>query len=122
MDKWEPGDWVVYAKQKFSTSPGPRARSVAAAEKGDSYSYVVDKYWVISERLDDGDLLLRTRTGKEHVVRVDDPRLRAAKWWERWLLANRFPPAGPTPAGDSDPAGNSDAAGKMQQEISRKSE
>ncbi len=90
MKEFKPNDWVVYRKQKFSASPGPRAKNVSAPKHGDTYSYVVDKYWVIKQRLDDNSLLLVTRTGKEHVVDADDPRLRLAKWWERWLLADRF--------------------------------
>lgn len=62
---------------------------MVAAERGDTYQYVVDKYWVVQSLQDEG-LLLRTRTGKEHVVAADDPRLRLARWWERWLLADRF--------------------------------
>lgn len=89
MRSLRPGDWVVFRKQKFSASPGPRARRVVAAERGDTYQYVVDKYWVVQSLQDEG-LLLRTRTGKEHVVAADDPRLRLARWWERWLLADRF--------------------------------
>ena len=26
MSQYSPGDWVVFAKQKWSASPGPRAR------------------------------------------------------------------------------------------------
>jgi hypothetical protein len=51
---------------------------------------VVDKYWVVKGVLANGDVLLRTRTGKEHVVSTDDPHLRWAKWWERWAFAERF--------------------------------
>lgn len=90
MRDFKPGDWVVYRKSKFSTSPGPRAKWVAATKNGDTYSYVVDKYWVIKQCLDGNLLLLSTRTGKEHRVHADDSRLRLAKWWECWLLADRF--------------------------------
>lgn len=91
MKELKPGDWVVYRKQKFSDSPGARAKQVAAAKRGETYSYVVDKYWVIRRCLDDGSFLMCTRTGKEHQVVASDPNLRLAKWWERWLLADRFP-------------------------------
>lgn len=86
----QPGDWVVYRKQKHSTSPGPRAKDVAAAPQGETYAYVVDKYWVVKQQLDDGQLLLVTRTGKEHAVGQHDPNLRPARWWERWLNGDRF--------------------------------
>jgi hypothetical protein len=97
---WSPGDRAIYRKQKRSTSPGPRAEEIHAAPAGETYTYVVEKYWIVEEVLESGDLRLRTRRGKQHVVRPDDPRLRRPKWWERFLLASRFravessPPAG----------------------------
>jgi hypothetical protein len=89
-NEWEPGDWVVYRKQKRSTAPGRRAEQVFPAPAGDMYSYVVEKYWIVKEVLPDGTMRLRTRRGKEHVVPVDDPRLRRLRWWERLRLAARF--------------------------------
>lgn len=89
-NEWSPGDWVVYRKQKRSAAPGPRAEKVYPAQAGDMYSYVVEKYWIVSEVLPDGTMRLRTRRGKEHVVPVDDPRLRRLRWWERLRLAGRF--------------------------------
>lgn len=88
--QFKPGDWVIYRKQKISTSPGPRAQQTAPAAKGETYNYVVEKYWVVQEILSDGLLRLRTRKGKTHDVAPDDPRLRRARWWERWLLSDRF--------------------------------
>lgn len=85
-----PGDWVIYRVQKSSPTPGPRAHDVWAAEGGDEYYYLVDKYWIVQEVLDGGRVRLRTRRGKEHVVAARDPRLRRARWWERWLLRARF--------------------------------
>lgn len=84
------GDWVVYRKQKYSTAPGPRAKQVSAAPQGETYSYVVDKFWVVKQLLDDNRVLLVTRTGKEHTVSLSDPKLRAANWWQRWLYRDRF--------------------------------
>ncbi|WP_425396925.1 hypothetical protein [Aeoliella sp.] len=84
------GDWVVYRKQKHSTSPGPRAKDVAAAPSGETYAYTVDKYWVVKDCLEDDQVLLITRTGKEHTVPLGDPNLRSARWWERWLYGERF--------------------------------
>jgi hypothetical protein len=69
---------------------------VVAATRGETYQYVVDKYWAVRAQQDDGRLLLVTRTGKEHLVGANDPQLRPAKWWERWLLADKFPSAGET--------------------------
>ena len=85
------GDWVIYRKQKTSASPGPRAENVIPASSGEDYAYIVEKYWVVQEVLEDGRLRLRTRRGKQHVVAADDVRLRRARWWERWVLAGRFP-------------------------------
>ncbi len=87
----KPGDPVIYRVCKTSTDPGPRAQEVHPAQHGDWYSYQVDKYWAVSEVLSDGSLTLVTRRGKQHTVPVDDPRLRAARWWERWLYRDRFP-------------------------------
>jgi hypothetical protein len=102
---WKPGEWVVYRKQKASPAPGPRARQVTPAEKGEVYHYLVDKYWVVCQVRAEGNVLLRTRRGKTHVVRSDDPRLRRARWWERWFLAARFPrldEKGRDPSSDSE--------------------
>jgi hypothetical protein len=90
VNGFKPRDWVVYRKQKHSTSPGPRAKAVAPAPQGETYAYVVDKYWVVKQRLDDDRVLLLTRTGKEHAVATNDPNLRGARWWERWLYQERF--------------------------------
>ena len=90
MEKLKRGDWVVYRKQKHSTSPGPRAKEVNAARLGDNYSYVVDKFWVVKQQLGDNQLLLVTRAGKQHTVSLDDPNLRKACWWERWIHRERF--------------------------------
>jgi hypothetical protein len=89
------GEKVVFSKDKSSTSPGKRAKEVVAAAKGDHYSYIVEKYWVVKEVLPDGSLLLLTRRGKEHLVANDDPRLRRATWFEKLFLQNRFPSPSP---------------------------
>lgn len=85
------GDLVVFSVTKFSTDPGPRAHDIHPAPYGETYHYQVDKFWVVGDVLDDGKLLLLTRRGKRHTVTPDDPRLRLARWWERWLHRDRFP-------------------------------
>ena len=85
------GDPVVYCKEKVSTRPGPRARDVHPAERGDDYSYRVDKFWTVVEIRNDGRLVLRTRRGKLHVLDADDPHLRPASLWERLRFRGRFP-------------------------------
>ena len=91
---YQPGDCVVYKKSKHTEHPGPRAQNVRPALRGETYTYFVDKFWVVATVIGDsqGDsqLLLRTRRGKEHVVSVNDPNLRQARWWERWVWRRRF--------------------------------
>ena len=84
------GDWVVYRMQKSGSTPGPRASNMVAAEKGETYSYTVDKYWVVQEVLDEQSLLLRTRRGKRHVIDCHDPRLKKANWFQRVAWGGRF--------------------------------
>lgn len=89
--KLRPGEPVIYRASKVSTGPGPRARNVYAAPGGDTYTYVVEKFWVVADVRGDGKLLLRTRRGKEHLVEPNDPKLRRPHWWERLLYRGRFP-------------------------------
>ena len=88
---YRPGDLVIYRKEKHSTSPGPRAENIHAAPKGDDYYYQVDKFWVVAEARNDGQVVLRTRRGKTHVMNASDRHLRRARWWERLLFRHRFP-------------------------------
>lgn len=85
-----PGQWVIYRKSKRSTSPGPRAASVQANPKGEKYSYVVDKFWVVRRTLADGTIELQTPGGKRHEVALDDPNLRKPSWLERLIWRDRF--------------------------------
>jgi hypothetical protein len=96
----QPGDRVVYRKQKSSVSPGPRAKAVFASPKGEAYHYVVDKYWIVHQVFEDGSVEVRTRQGKVHRIDADDPRLRPATWWEKLLYSNRFPSPGDIVTGD----------------------
>ncbi|MEZ6136050.1 MAG: hypothetical protein R3C53_14205 [Pirellulaceae bacterium] len=89
--KLEVGSKVVFAKDKVSDSPGKRATEISPQPKGDAYSYIVEKYWVVKQIHDDQTATLVTRRGKEHIVPLDDPRLRKANWWERCFLSSRFP-------------------------------
>ena len=88
--KFTYGDWVIYRKLKHSASPGPRAHNISPSPHGELYNYFVDKFWIVESVLPDGRLQLRTRTGKTHVINASDPRLRRARWWERWFYNNRF--------------------------------
>ncbi|MBK8980245.1 MAG: hypothetical protein IPM29_30455 [Planctomycetes bacterium] len=89
--RYQVGEPVVFAKQKTSQDPGPRARAVRPAPRGDDYTYFVDKLWVVEKVLDDGRLQLATRRGKRHVVDARDPALRRPTLWERLKFRLRFP-------------------------------
>lgn len=85
------GQTVVYRMPKSSTSPGQRAINVRPSTAGESYAYEVEKYWVVSKIIDDLHVELSTRTGKRHVISLDDRRLRLASWLERTFSSDRFP-------------------------------
>jgi hypothetical protein len=92
MKNYKAGDFVVYTRQKISTSPGRRARNIAPAAHGESYSYEVDKYWTIQSVSEEtGTLDALTRSGKVNVLSIDDDRLRRAHLWEILFLNSRFP-------------------------------
>jgi hypothetical protein len=88
---YRPGDPVIIRISKSSTKPGPRAQSIRAARAGDDYRYVIDKFWIVEAVRGDGMLVLRTRTGKSHVVAPDSADLRRPTLWERWRYRRRFP-------------------------------
>lgn len=101
LRRFQPGDVVIYSKEKLSTAPGRRAKDVRPSPAGEYYAYVVDKFWVVVRIQDDGMLLLRTRRGKEHVVQGNDPRLRLARWWHRFFWGHKFPTSADQASGDS---------------------
>lgn len=88
---FQPGDLVIYRKTKHAPKPGPRATSISPAANGDNYSYNVDKFWVVADVGDRGELILQTRRGKTHTARPDDPNLRHAGIITRLLHSHRFP-------------------------------
>ena len=87
---WKVGDWVIYRKSKRSSSPGPRAQGVLPSKRGESYNYNVDKYWVVTDIQNDGQLVVTTLRGKQHILPPSDAALRKPYTWERWLLRQRF--------------------------------
>lgn len=89
-EQFQRGDPVIFTKTKFSVHPGPRAEDIAPASHGDSYSYLVKKFWTVLES-EDGRVLVQTRTGKRHWVDSSDPGLRAPTWWEHFRYRERFP-------------------------------
>jgi hypothetical protein len=88
---FEAGDFLVYRKEKVSSHPGPRARNVTAAERGEDYYYEVDKFWTVEDVLNDGRLVARTRTGKQIYLTPEDEHLRKARLLERVRFRDRFP-------------------------------
>ncbi|MBI2479939.1 MAG: hypothetical protein HYV60_15295 [Planctomycetia bacterium] len=85
------GDPVIYRKFKHSSTPGPRAKGVDPAPRGEDYTYSIDKFWVVAELREENHVLLETRRGKQHVVASTDPNLRHARWWEKLIYRDRFP-------------------------------
>ena len=88
--KYRPGDLVVYRKQKLSAHPGPRAREVDPSPRGETYSYCVDKFWMVVDSLGD-QVVVTTRRGKRHLLDATNRRLRRAGWWEMLFYRHRFP-------------------------------
>ena len=84
------GDWVRYRKVKHSASPGRRACDISPSRGGETYTYFVEKFWIVQEVLPDGRLRVRTRRGKLHLIEASDPLLRRVPWWQRWLYGSRF--------------------------------
>jgi len=89
--QYKVGDRVIFRMLKRSAHPGPRAKAIEPELRGEDYRYEVDKFWVVAEVRSDDQLLLRTRRGKERVLRSDDPNLRRPNWFERWFNKDRFP-------------------------------
>jgi hypothetical protein len=89
--QFQRGDFVIYRKTKRAPRPGPRARDIIPSEHGDDYAYCVDKFWVVTDVRSTGELVVRTRRGKVHVMSADDPNLRRAGWLARLIFGPRFP-------------------------------
>lgn len=85
------GDCIVYRVHKVSQHPTPRAKELYPSRWGETYSYVVDKYWTVSAVPDDQTIEVVTRRGKIHHLDVSDPNLRKASRFERLRLRERFP-------------------------------
>jgi hypothetical protein len=88
--QWRPGDWAIYRKSKRSTHPGTRASSIKANPKGETYAYVVDKFWIVDEVCSDGTIVLRTARGKLHRISPDDRNLVRPNLWTRLRWTERF--------------------------------
>jgi hypothetical protein len=64
---------------------------VSPAPNGDSYSYCVDKCYRVMSVRPHGMVVVRTRRGRQRTLAADDPALRRARRWERFLFGWRFP-------------------------------
>jgi len=91
MRKFNVGDLVVYRKPKRSTNPSPRAKDIHAAPHGEDYAYMIEKYWSVAEVRDDDTIVVSTRRGKRHQLRIDDPLLRKANLLDMIFRRSRFP-------------------------------
>ena len=94
MMRWrtyKPGTPVIFRMHKHSHRPGVRAQKIQPDPHGESYRYQVDKFWIVADVCDNGELLLQTRRGKVHRLDATDPNLRHATWWERFWYSHRFP-------------------------------
>ena len=87
----EVGSQVVYRKTKHSRKPGPRAAAISPSRYGDSYSYFVDKYWVVVACNPPNEIVVQTRRGKQITLNADDPNLRPAGLLDRLFRRHRFP-------------------------------
>lgn len=88
--QWRAGDWAIYRKSKRSTHPGERAFEIKANVKGETYAYVVDKFWVVDAVLEDGTIVLKTARGKKHHIAPDDRNLVRPNLWTRLRWTERF--------------------------------
>jgi hypothetical protein len=88
----QPGAPIVYRMATSSTRPpGPEARDVRPAERGDFYYYLINKYWRVEQVLEDGRIVAVTPLMEHHCLRRDDPNLRKASLIERLRHGARFP-------------------------------
>jgi hypothetical protein len=88
---FQTGDLVIYRKSKYAPHVGRRAIDVEPAAKGEFYRYSVEKCWVVEEVRSPDEIVVRTRSGRHHVLNAGDRNLRRARWWERLLFRGRFP-------------------------------
>ena len=89
--KFHAGAPIVYRVVETSTCPGPEARDIHPAERGELYYYLINKYWRVEEVRQDGWIVALTPLMEHHYLRRDDPNLRKANLLERLRYAARFP-------------------------------
>ena len=84
------GDFVIFGKAKSSTHPSPFAKHIQPAKHGETYSYIIDKFWKVVRVFDNGMIEIETRRGKHHLLDTDSSQLRKARWWDRLMFRKRF--------------------------------
>lgn len=89
--KFHTGAPIVYRVVETSTCPGPEARDIHPAERGELYYYLTHKYWRVEQVRQDGWIVALTPLMEHHYLRRDDPNLRKANLFERLRYAARFP-------------------------------
>lgn len=88
----QPGAPIVYRMAESSTRPpGPEAREIRPAERGELYYYLTIKYWRVEEVRPDGWIVALTPLMEHHYLRGNDPNLRKANLLDRLRYAARFP-------------------------------
>lgn len=88
--KLKAGNFVVYQKEKTSTHPSLRAEKIFPSRHGDTYSYVIRKFWKVLRVSDDDTIEVETRRGKRRVLAYGDHRLSKAGLWQRLFFKDRF--------------------------------
>jgi hypothetical protein len=89
--RFQPGDYVIYRKQKYSVHPGPHAKEIRPCPQGDSYWYEVDKFWLVVAVDCTNKVTVCTRRGKRLILDAADPALKRAGWFKRLMFRRRFP-------------------------------
>jgi hypothetical protein len=84
------GEFVIVGKPKRSTHPSPQAKDVHPAQHGETYSYIIEKFWKVVRVFDDGTIEIETRGGKRHRLDTDNTLLRKAGFWDRLMFRHRF--------------------------------
>ncbi len=88
----QPGVPIVYQMAETSSRPpGPDAKDIRPAERGDLYYFLTRKYWRVEQVLDDGRIVAVTPLMEHHLLRRDDPNLRRASLLEQLRHGARFP-------------------------------
>jgi hypothetical protein len=89
--RFHTGAPIVYRVVETSTCPGPEARDIHPAERGELYYYLTHKYWRVEEVRQDGWIVALTPLMEHYYLRREDPNLRKANLFERLRYAARFP-------------------------------